>query len=429
MVHLFKIGIFGIALLNAEPRSLYLFSLCAGASGETLFRDQIAENSYFFLSETKVLSGLTPSTFILFSIMSIENKVGKKRKFENVYKVSNKGRILTARGRKTYGHLDKSGYRVFAINKKQKCVHRLVASAFLDSPGEDQEYQVNHKDLNRQNNCVTNLEWVTRSQNCQHAVDSGQRSRDYSARSNPILACKIGTGKWVRYASVAGAARDLNLLKSCVWETCKGKTNQTGGYIFRYADTVERYLPGEVWKQVSESNIKVSNFGRVWHLHGNQINWGSRNAKGYMKTRFGTKSAFVHRLVAKYFIGDPPSAYQVTVNHKDMDTTNNHVENLEWASAKEQLQHALENNRSRSSSGAGQSKVVFGRLLGTLEWNLKFLSQTEANRALMTNVGACCRGRDKWARSKKDGQKYEFKWEEQPDLPGEEWRLVKSHES
>lgn len=52
-------------------------------------------------------------------------------------------------------------------------VHRLVAEAFIPNPHGKPE--VNHKDGNRQNCHVHNLEWVTSSENSQHAVDTGLR--------------------------------------------------------------------------------------------------------------------------------------------------------------------------------------------------------------------------------------------------------------
>lgn len=58
---------------------------------------------------------------------------------------------------------------------KYKMVHRLVAEAFIQNP--DGLPEVNHKDGNKRNNHVSNLEWVTRRQNAMHAFDIGIQKR------------------------------------------------------------------------------------------------------------------------------------------------------------------------------------------------------------------------------------------------------------
>ncbi len=106
--------------------------------------------------------------------------------FEEDYIVSNFGRVI-CREREDYCFQCKcyttrpefelkqgtypSGYKRVQLRKKRGAqswhrVHRLVAEAFLENP--ERKAFVNHKDFDRQNNCVTNLEWVTPKENSQH---------------------------------------------------------------------------------------------------------------------------------------------------------------------------------------------------------------------------------------------------------------------
>jgi len=69
------------------------------------------------------------------------------------------------------------------------------------------------------------------------------------------------------------------------------------------------------------------------------------DSKGYHKCNLyngkgDSKGYLVHRLVAKYFIGDP-TAGQTQVNHIDGNPLNNHYSNLEWCTPKENSEHAV----------------------------------------------------------------------------------------
>ena len=95
------------------------------------------------------------------------------------YKISNLGRIWSEHTNKYIKpHLrskDINAYmKVELFNEegsKSMALHRLLAEAFIPNP--DNKCCVNHKDGNKTNNHLANLEWVTYSENSQHATDTG----------------------------------------------------------------------------------------------------------------------------------------------------------------------------------------------------------------------------------------------------------------
>ncbi len=77
----------------------------------------------------------------------------------------------------------KRGYLYARTSTKNYSIHRLVASAFLPNP--ENKPQVNHKDGNKHNNDVSNLEWVTATENARHAISNGL-TRQLKKNEGPI---------------------------------------------------------------------------------------------------------------------------------------------------------------------------------------------------------------------------------------------------
>ena len=91
------------------------------------------------------------------------------------YTIDSKGNIFNSRGKKAYTKIKYNGYMVIKYGDRRKSgvpkqylVHRLVAETFLENP-ENKPF-VNHKDRNKMNNSVDNLEWVDNIENTMHWV-------------------------------------------------------------------------------------------------------------------------------------------------------------------------------------------------------------------------------------------------------------------
>lgn len=94
--------------------------------------------------------------------------------------INNNGTPVLYKGKQKVGTNNGLGYLQvrFSINNKtyRKYIHRMVAEAFIPNPNNYTD--VNHKDGNKQNNCVDNLEWVSHSQNIKHAEQIGLLTRN-----------------------------------------------------------------------------------------------------------------------------------------------------------------------------------------------------------------------------------------------------------
>ena len=99
--------------------------------------------------------------------------------YEGLYKISSNGDVLSLRSGKLRKPVAQAhGYLSVSLSgkdhkKKRFYIHRLVATAFLGDPP-SMNYEINHKDLDKANNTVDNLEWCTRKENMRHAYFSGQ---------------------------------------------------------------------------------------------------------------------------------------------------------------------------------------------------------------------------------------------------------------
>ena len=155
--------------------------------------------------------------------------------YEGLYEISNRGNVRSLCAGRWKSRImrkpvkDKDGYLTVNLKKngRYKCakIHRLVAEAFLDNPNNFP--CINHKDENKTNNHVINLEWCTIKYNNNY---KGKPAKYFKA----VIQMDTGGNEIARFNSVNEAAASIGKNPACISGVLSGRRNQTGGYKWAY---------------------------------------------------------------------------------------------------------------------------------------------------------------------------------------------------
>jgi len=166
--------------------------------------------------------------------------------FEDLYSIYSDGRIFSkpkplSRGNKFIGLKPSKGnwyVNVVLIKNNKKylmSVHTLVATHFIPNPND--KPQVNHKDGDKSNNDVNNLEWCTASENTQHAFDTKLCTRDHRIH-DVVRTISMNTAREIRH----------------IRETKKYTYKKLAEMFNVSSDTVGDIVRGETYKEKWEVN-------------------------------------------------------------------------------------------------------------------------------------------------------------------------------
>ena len=163
---------------------------------------------------------------------------------EGFIEVSNKGRVRSLLRGEPYvlkTSKDGKGYHRLRVTIQRRKLsfklHRIVAMAFLENP--DNLPQVNHKDGNKDNNSVDNLEWISNRDNARHAIENGLwdsvaegAKRENESRKKRVV-CTRGD-EVIVFDSISDAERHFGTRH--ITDVIKGKRKQAKGWKFAYAE-------------------------------------------------------------------------------------------------------------------------------------------------------------------------------------------------
>lgn len=161
------------------------------------------------------------------------------------YYIYEDGALYSIKSSKFLSHkLDsRKHYLMYNLKKrgvsKMVLVHRLVAIAFIPNP--KNKPVVNHKDGNKKNNNVSNLEWMTRSENSKHAYDMGLTPKPPSWKgktgydhNRSIEVSEIDVnGNIIKYGSMSEASRERSVSIGCIKYSIENSSFTRKGFKYK----------------------------------------------------------------------------------------------------------------------------------------------------------------------------------------------------
>ena len=152
--------------------------------------------------------------------------------YDGIYAITSCGKVWSYKTKRFLKTIKtQKGYEIVYLYKdnsvKHPTIHKLVAMAYIPNP--NNLPQINHKDENKENNSVNNLEWCTNKYNSNYGT---RNKRMAKSKWKKVLCIELNR----IFYSEKQAERELKIGVSRISECCSGKNKTAGGYHWRYVD-------------------------------------------------------------------------------------------------------------------------------------------------------------------------------------------------
>ncbi len=336
------------------------------------------------------------------------------------YYIDTDGKVYGKRGEEMQPYIRPNGYLSISLRRKEGdelkkteyLVHRLVALTFLGKPPKNKK-NVNHKNGIKDDNRLSNLEYISNQGNVQHAVDSGLLTTVSSKKR--IIGTK-DDGEEMEFDSLRAAEKHTGYELWRISKVLRGVTTKTGEWTWRYAEEAEETPDHSTWSVIPGfPGYKVSRSGQIVSIRRNQLIKQHLTGNYYCICIYQdakSKIVSVHRLVALTYVDNPDNL--PVVDHIDGDHQNNNVENLRWVTHQQNSQFAVDLGLTPKPVGYKVEQLDDdGEVIATY-FTLK--EATEATGANPNTISLCCKG----TRKKSGGYAWRFASDEVEEAPDDD---------
>jgi len=229
-----------------------------------------------------------------------------KIEFSDYYEVSINGEIKNIISKKICSQHIRNGYKAVSLynpetkKKNTSNVHRLVGESFIENP--DNKSFINHKDGNKQNNNLENLEWVTAKENSKHAEETGlHKGHPKKVNQYTLDGIFIKT-----FDSIIEASNETGTNDRRISDVCRGKRKTSGGFIWNYVIKDEELPENIKGKEIIDyPNYLITKDGKVYSKRANRFLKHKTLASGYECVKLCNNGkmvdAYINKLVREYY--------------------------------------------------------------------------------------------------------------------------------